>query len=91
MEINQQKQEDRHDQRSRERNFAVGDGVFVRNYHQGDQWLPGVIEQKTGPVSYRFSCQWKEVLNLYTYELSYEESHKKNTHEYGLRSMGEGL
>jgi hypothetical protein len=27
--------------------------VFVRNYHQGDRWLPGVIEQKTGPVSFR--------------------------------------
>ena len=45
VESNQQKQEDRHDQRCRERNFAVGDGV--QNYHQGDQWLPGrVIEQK---------------------------------------------
>ena len=27
--------------------------MFVRNYHQGDRWLPGVIEQKTGPVSFR--------------------------------------
>ena len=46
VESNQQKQEDRHDQRRRERNFAVGDGV--QNYHQGDQWLPGrVIEQKS--------------------------------------------
>ena len=54
VESNQQKQEDRHDQRSSERNFAVGDDVFVRNYHQGDQWLPGVIGQKTGPVSYRY-------------------------------------
>ena len=25
----------------------------MRNYHHGDKWLPGVIEQKTGPVSYR--------------------------------------
>ena len=44
---------DRHDQRSRVRNFTVGEDVFVRNHLQGDQWLPGSIEQKTGPVSYR--------------------------------------
>ena len=31
----------------------MGDDVFVRNYHHGDKWLPGVIQQKTGPVSYR--------------------------------------
>ena len=27
--------------------------MFVRNYHHGGRWLPGVIEQKTGPVSFR--------------------------------------
>ena len=27
--------------------------MFVRNYHHGNKWLPGVIQQKTGPVSYR--------------------------------------
>ena len=46
------KQKEQHDQRSRERKLAVGDDVFVRNYHHGDKWLSGVIQQKTGPVSY---------------------------------------
>ena len=27
--------------------------MFVRNYHRGNKWIPGVIQQKTGPVSYR--------------------------------------
>ena len=53
VERNQRKQKEQHDLRSRERNFGVGDDVFVRNYHHGDKWLPGVIQQKTGPVSYR--------------------------------------
>ena len=57
VESNQQKQKDRHNQRSRERNFAVGDDVFVRNYHQGDQWLSATIEQKTGPVSYKVKLE----------------------------------
>ncbi len=24
----------------------------MRNYHQGDKWLPGTIEKQTGPVSF---------------------------------------
>ena len=53
VERNQKKHEEQHDLRSRERNFEVGDNVFVRNYHHGDKWLPSVIQQKTGLVSYR--------------------------------------
>ena len=26
--------------------------MFVKNYHHGDKWLPGVIQKKTGPVSF---------------------------------------
>ena len=26
--------------------------MFVKNYHPGDKWLPGVIQKKTGPVSF---------------------------------------
>jgi len=52
VERNQLKQKMQHDSRARERNFDVGDHVFVRNYHQGDKWLPGVLLKKTGPVSF---------------------------------------
>lgn len=36
----------------REKNFDVGDCLFVQNYHQGDKWLPGIIQKKTEPVSF---------------------------------------
>ena len=36
-----------------ERGFETGDDGFVQNYHHGDKRLPGVIQQKTGPVSYQ--------------------------------------
>ena len=26
--------------------------VYTRNYSQGDKWIPGRIEQRTGPVSF---------------------------------------
>ena len=34
-------------------NFNVKDNVMVRNYSRGDKWIPAVITEKTGPVSYR--------------------------------------
>ena len=49
----EENQKQHHHCRCWRRNFNVGDDVFVRNYHRGDKWIPGVIEQKTGPVSYR--------------------------------------
>ena len=53
VESSQLKQKEQHNRRSRERKLDVGENVFVRNYHGGDKWLPGVIEQRTGPVSFR--------------------------------------
>ena len=53
VEKKQSQQKEQHDLRSRERPLEVGTNVFVRNYHHGNRWLPGVIEQKTGPVSFK--------------------------------------
>ena len=54
VEKKQSAQKEQHDGRSRERKLDV---VFVRNYHQGARWLPGIIEQKTGPVSFLVKLQ----------------------------------
>ena len=53
VEKNQMKQKEQHDLRSRERKLEVGENVFVRNYHHGNRWIPGTVEQKNGPVSFR--------------------------------------
>ena len=52
VERSQIKQKEQHDSKSRERKLNVGDNVFVKNYHHGDKWLPGMIQKKTGPVSF---------------------------------------
>ena len=52
IEETQWKQKKQHDIRSTYRTFNVGDYVFVKNFQSGDKWLPGVISQKTGPVSF---------------------------------------
>ena len=41
-----------HDKHCRERKFAVGGRVLVRNHNKGDRWLPGQITRRTGPVSF---------------------------------------
>ena len=32
-----------HDGQNKERTFNVNDSVFLRNYHQGPDWLPGEV------------------------------------------------
>ncbi len=38
-------QKGKHDAHARDRSMHAGEPVFVRNYHQGDKWLPGTIEK----------------------------------------------
>ena len=40
-----------HNRHSRDRSFEIGDPVFVRNYHTGDEWLAGEVQEISGPVS----------------------------------------
>ena len=49
----QGEQQRHHDQHTKQRTFAVGERVYVKNHRGGVPWLPGVIAQATGPVSYR--------------------------------------
>ena len=53
VERKQLAQKSQHDRHACDRVFTEEDPVFVRNYHQGDKWLPGVISEKTGPVSFK--------------------------------------
>ena len=48
----QQFQKMNHDGQNKERTFNVNDSVFVRNYHQGPDWLPGEV-LTTGPRNYK--------------------------------------
>ncbi len=50
----QEKQKQRHDQHSRERQLKPDDCVYARNFSSSNNqmWLPGVILRQSGPVSY---------------------------------------
>lgn len=49
----QHAQKRNHDKTAIEREFAVNDSVYVRNFGRGEKWIPGEIVQSTGPVSYK--------------------------------------
>ncbi|XP_023192425.1 uncharacterized protein K02A2.6-like [Xiphophorus maculatus] len=48
----QEKQKGYHDNHSKWRSFSPGDEVYVRNYSHGPKWVPAIILEGTGPVSY---------------------------------------
>ncbi|CAM4597728.1 unnamed protein product [Leuciscus chuanchicus] len=48
----QLKQKEQHDAHSKWRSFSPGDDVYTRNYSHGPRWVPAVVEENTGPVSY---------------------------------------
>ena len=53
VEQKQSQQKAHHDARAKSCIFMLGDAVFVKNYGSGLRWLPGKIEQVTGPVSFQ--------------------------------------
>ena len=56
-------QKNYHDLHSRDRQFSVGQKVMARNFLQGLTWVPGVVTEVCGPVSYMVRVQpnivWK--------------------------------
>ena len=45
-------QKEQHDQHARERSIEIGDRVYSRNFSGKPDWLPGVVTERSGPVSY---------------------------------------
>ena len=39
-----------HDLQAKGRSLEVGDPVYTQNFGSGPMWIPGVVEQRTGPV-----------------------------------------
>ena len=52
VESKQQDQKERHDSHAKGRSLKPEDLVYARNYAQGEKWIPGKIEERTGPVSF---------------------------------------
>ena len=54
VEEHQASQKRWHDQHVKQREFQLGDRVYVRNFsHQGPKWLAANISERTGPISFK--------------------------------------
>ena len=49
---NQEKQKVAHDIHSKQRSFAVGDLVYIRDFPHAKSWIPGTIESVCGSFTY---------------------------------------
>ena len=52
VEAKQSQQKSDHDRRARNREFAVGDSVFARNFRSGPDWVPAMVIARHGPRTY---------------------------------------
>ena len=41
-----------HDRRSKLHTLQVGDSVMAKNYREGPQWMPGLVVEHKGPLTY---------------------------------------
>ena len=55
-----------HDAHFKGHEFAEGDTVFVKCFSKVNTWLPGVIDRKQGPVSYRVVLDDDRVVRQHT-------------------------
>ena len=52
VEAKQTSQKAYHDKHASEHNFVAGEPIYTKNYGYGPKWIPGLIHETTGPVSY---------------------------------------
>ena len=68
------------------RQFNIGQKVLVRNYREGEKWIPGIITNKEGSVSYEIKMKNGELLRrhieqIVDYHLSDENIHHRPNHD----------
>ena len=70
----QQTQIINHDKKARSQTLQVGDTVSVRNFPSGNGWLPGVIEERSGPLSYQIRLQDGRLVRRHIDHIIYRSS-----------------
>ena len=65
----QAKQKEQHDRRANNRDFQVGQQVMIRNMRPGPKWIPGVIIERKGPLSYVVETEEKQVWRRHAEQL----------------------
>lgn len=69
IELKQQVQKDQHDQHVKSGYFELGDTVYTRNFGYGPKWVQGVIQEITGPVSYKVAIGSAQIVRRHVDQL----------------------
>ncbi|XP_061156017.1 uncharacterized protein K02A2.6-like [Syngnathus typhle] len=77
----QLKQKENHDTRSKQRGFTSGEDVLIRNYSYGPKWIPGVIQNTSGPLSYTVSVGTGQVVKRHVDQVRARFSNLETTVE----------
>ena len=56
----QAQQKEQHDRRAKSREWHVGQSVMAKNLRPGPNWIPGVIIERAGPLSYVIETEDKQ-------------------------------
>ena len=56
----QAQQKEQHDRRAKSREWHVGQSVMAKNLRPGPNWIPGVIIERAGPLSYVIQTEDKQ-------------------------------
>ena len=75
VESAQASQKQYHDRHSKPRSFQQGDKVLVRNYCGQPSWLPGIIRDVLGPVSYQVALADGQLSKRHVDQLLNDNSH----------------
>ena len=57
----QTKQKEKHDQRTKGWEWHVGQSIMAKNLRPGPNWIPGVIVERSGPLSYVIETEDKQI------------------------------
>ena len=58
----QELQELYHDNGTKYHKFEEGEAVFVKNFGNGELWIPGFIVRQFGPISYHVQLEGKDII-----------------------------
>ena len=55
--VHQGVQKKKHDLRAKKRIVKERDEVYARNLCQGPKWMPGIVQQSNGPISFEVELE----------------------------------
>ena len=84
-----------HDQHSRARDLSVEQRVLVQNYRPGENWVPGTVVDRRGPLSYTVRIADGQLLHRHTDQLkemkdSPQEDISKNSSDINTHAYESG-